>query len=214
MLGETGAVSAQASSPVGREHGLYEQAQSALRKRETINDAFGPLKKLLKKEPHHQAALFLLGTAYAYIGSHGDAVHAFKELTQLAPSCTRAFIGLGFAHMNLQDYASAKESCDHATTLNPDDRQGWLCAANVADLNGDLEEAIGDLQKALSLRTDKKTFFLLARAYERLGEMVAAEDVKVEAEEFSRLTDERANTDVEGLVDFFLDEEVPPHLRP
>jgi tetratricopeptide (TPR) repeat protein len=201
-------------------------------------DAFAPLKRLLRKEPHHQHALFLLGTAHSYAGNHAEAARQFARyvesvvppqlspqtdpfsaprihrLTQLAPTFTRAFVGLGFAHLNLEDYTMAQESCDHATSLNPDDRQAWLCAANVADLNDDLDEAVAFLHKALALRPDKKTYFLLADAYRRLGDSEASEDGKVEAEESQRDVEEQVNGNVEGLVDFLLDQEVPPHLRP
>jgi tetratricopeptide (TPR) repeat protein len=84
-----------------------------------------------------------------------DAVAAFEELVEVAPTDWEAWCGLGECHYALGDLSAAEHGFDRCLELNPDSVEAGEGAALIwAERDGDYPRSLRVLEELLEITTD------------------------------------------------------------
>ncbi len=114
-------------------------------------------------EPDSADAWFKLGLAYGQLGSHREAIEAFREALRLKPDDAYVWNNLGVTYGNMGRHREAIESYREALRLKPDDADAWY---NLGLAYGNMDrhrEEIEAYREALRLKPD------FAEAWYNLG---------------------------------------------
>jgi predicted Zn-dependent protease len=95
--------------------------------------------------------------------------------------------GLGACYTYKQEYSRAIEWLRQAVVLAPDSAAGQFALGNALFQNGQFEAAIPELNASLQLEPRmKQAYFLLGRAYSKLGRMDEAKAALKRLDELNR----------------------------
>lgn len=90
--------------------------------------------------------LFLDGVKYLRTGRSHEAIIVFSEATMLDPHRPDGFVNLGFAHLDQQEYLSARQAFEKALELNRNQTNAYWGLALALEAVGDLEGAVGNMR--------------------------------------------------------------------
>jgi len=149
---------------------------------EKYEAALAYLYKAVEVNPADSAALRALGMAQARLGSYGLAESYYRKAADAAdasPDAARAYTDLAFLLLLGNDPGKAEEALRcalRAAKLDPSSPDAHYLAGKALFKLARIREAVPELQEAEKLRPDdSKPHFLLAQAYDRLGETQKAE---------------------------------------
>ena len=144
---------------------------------EKYEAALAYLYRAVQLNPADAAALRALGMAQARLGSYGLAESYYRKAVEAAgttPDAAAAHIDLAYLLLLGHDPAKAEEAlrcAQRATQLNPSSPDARYLAGKALFKLGRIPQAVAELREAEKLRPDdSKPHFLLAQAYDRLGE--------------------------------------------
>jgi tetratricopeptide (TPR) repeat protein len=124
-----------------------------------------------------------------------EAIIYYSQAGQMGHLSYEAAYGLGVCYTYKQDYAQSAEWLRKAVALAPDSAPGHFALGNALFQNGQLETAIPELQTALRFEPQmKQAYFLLGRAYTKLGRKEQAAAAFKKLDELSGPTTANQNT--------------------
>jgi tetratricopeptide (TPR) repeat protein len=84
-----------------------------------IAEAEGPLKQLLRRDPHNAAARRSLGMVYRRTGRYAQAIEAHRQSLRLRPGCAATYLHLGYALWDNGQLDDAVAAWHEAVRLEP-----------------------------------------------------------------------------------------------
>ncbi|WP_019501406.1 tetratricopeptide repeat protein [Pseudanabaena sp. PCC 6802] len=110
--------------------------------------------KALADRPETAEWHYRLGTIYAEMQQHVDAIAYYNQALQLDPNYAEAYFSLGNIDLNQGNYEQAIANYQTAIQLNPIFSKAYINLAYVQERQEKIEEAILNLQKALEIQPD------------------------------------------------------------
>jgi len=105
--------------------------------------------------PADAARLMVLrGRAYLELGQYDKADQSFNEALQLDPRVEGVLVARAMAHLRRFRLEPAKELLDEATMKTPQAAEAWFLKGRVAYEEGQLEEGVANLTRALEADPD------------------------------------------------------------
>jgi tetratricopeptide (TPR) repeat protein len=131
----------------------------------------------------------LLGLCYDYLGRLGEAIVNFSQSVRLNHAQTKPSpwpnLDMAICQIELNDLAGAEKNLRQAIAYDPRLAQAQYNLGRILDKEGKYQEAVETLKAAAALDQQyPEPHFLLARIYQRLGELELA---KTESEHFLQL---------------------------
>jgi tetratricopeptide (TPR) repeat protein len=106
----------------------------------------------------HPLLRFQLGLAYLGLQNKEAAVRALQKAVTQEPRFARAWLRMGEAAYELEEFETAADAFDRGYELNPVARPEFLYYSCIASLmGGQSERALADLERLLSLHRDVAT---------------------------------------------------------
>jgi tetratricopeptide (TPR) repeat protein len=125
--------------------------------------------------PDNVATRMVLAEIYVRRGEFAEAAAAFRQILDLSPDVTEAWIGLAYSSLRSRDLAQAEAAYVEAIQRRPDDpdvRHGYGAALLA---QGKPREAVSQLEQAARLAPDEgEIAYSLARALEQAGDLTEA----------------------------------------
>ena len=116
-------------------------------------------------EPHHHYA-----EALWHRGAKTEALAQMLEAMRLAGEDPQLTVRAGEMSLDLGRVDEAGKLADEAIGLNPRFNAAWSLRGQVAELHGQMDEALADLNRALQYQhDDKRALFLVAELYRQQG---------------------------------------------
>src|SRR5262249_4887914 len=97
---------------------------------------------------------FLRGTALNALGRATEARVVLRTAVTLNPSLAPAWLNLGNAHADLDDFATAETHCRHALSLDPASIEGLVSLGFILTARGEPKQAITVLEEAIRIEPD------------------------------------------------------------
>lgn len=94
------------------------------------------------------------GHAYLQLNQISEALNEYDMAAQIDPSRVDAVIGRANALLRRNDLAGAKQAVEKAMTMQPDNAGNWYVNGTLKHVQGDLENAVKDYDKAITLLPD------------------------------------------------------------
>ena len=110
--------------------------------------------EVLRADPTHYDAMYLLGFAQLQAGYLDDAERTLLSAMGLRPKCPDPALARGIALQRLGRHGDALPCYDAALALKPDHHEGWHNRAVALIMLQRYDEACADLDKALALKPD------------------------------------------------------------
>lgn len=121
---------------------------------EEYNLALQDLEELVRSDPSNGEALCDLGGVHLLMGNYGEAGDCFDRAVDVDKKCSCAWFGKGMASFFLKELNKSREYLSVALKLEPKHVPALLARAEVLFREGKNNEALRDVQKALSLDDD------------------------------------------------------------
>ncbi|HEX2906262.1 MAG TPA: tetratricopeptide repeat protein, partial [Phototrophicaceae bacterium] len=158
----------------------YKEAIRHLRKNE-YEKAVKVMDRILKDEPDDPNHYRFRAEVLRVWGKLERAARDYRKMTELAPDSAVAFNGLSEVYVQMGDYTKALEAACTANELAPNDWVTYYNLGMIEDRLNQPEAVVTHLQRALALKAKEKRHrvlihFYLARAYNRLGNLEAAQE--------------------------------------
>ncbi len=114
-------------------------------------EAISSYDKALEIKPDNDAAWYNRGLALANLGRYEEAIASYDKALEIKPDKDEAWTNYGFALHQLGKFEEAYLCYDRALAINPDSDSAWYNRACCFALQNQIESAIEDLAKAISL---------------------------------------------------------------
>ncbi len=122
--------------------------------------------KLDNKKEQDLSALFEIAVQTSELGKHEEALKYWKQLVQLNPDYTKAYIGLGITYFELGMYENAVSAMKTAFAIEPDSRDIMTLLSKFEFCVGNCEAVIPILEKLIEIEPSYPTALgLLSAAY-------------------------------------------------
>ncbi|MCF8060998.1 MAG: tetratricopeptide repeat protein [Deltaproteobacteria bacterium] len=154
---------------VDRAAGHQKAAEAYLEAGETAK-AVIELENVVQLEPRNEAAYQRLGEAYLELGRFGPAFQAFRRVTLLESQNLEAQLKVGQLYLLAGKLEDARAKAQLVLAHSGEHAGALTLLADVHRMEGDIDSAIGILNKAASLAPEKTLNHLhLARLHLRKG---------------------------------------------
>ncbi len=138
-------------------------------------------------------------------GDFEGAVAAFKQVSELNPESTQAYVSIGSAYMRMDRLTEAANAFRRALALDPDDAVARVGMAQVHKLWGQPDQALEELERALELDPENAdAHYTRAIIYQELGEL----ELELEALVATAGIDPRNSVALSRLADIYLANEM------
>jgi predicted O-linked N-acetylglucosamine transferase (SPINDLY family) len=107
---------------------------------------------VLRANPKHAQALYLLGFIHSQRGQHDEAERLIGQSLQINPRSPDAWYNRGCALQQLERYADAASCFDRAVSLKPDYDEAWTNRGVALLAQRRHADALGSFNKALALK--------------------------------------------------------------
>ena len=127
----------------------------------------------------------------AYEQQHGNlqsAIERYQVALRMTPNLelqATAYSNLGSAYRELHDQSRARENYQAAVQRMPANALGWVGLGLVEQDSGNLERAIDDYSRAMTLQPTDVGYVLLTQALEKAGRMNEAKETLSKAQALS-----------------------------
>lgn len=115
------------------------------------------------------AALISQGFDLISEGRNQEAVAAFKQALKRQPDSYEAYYGLGWAYINLRQFAESLEASQEAVRLKPDYAEAHHHLGMAYERLGRAQEAIPAFKEAIRLKPNAHSYEGLGWSYSRLS---------------------------------------------
>lgn len=151
-----------------RVHQLLGEAALAT---ENSSDAETEFQRALKANPRSIDAATELAELKRSQSKFDEAIDYYTQAAQIGPMNYGIAYGLGACYTYKQDYAQAVQWLRKAVAYDADSPAGRFALGNALFQNGEYELAVPELKASLKLEQQfKQAYFLLGRAYSKLGQ--------------------------------------------
>jgi predicted TPR repeat methyltransferase len=117
-----------------------------------FNEAEGIYRKVIKNNPNHLDANYLLGTLYVQCNNFGDAERYLTRAEAINPASPMVKVNLANLYRVQKKYDKAVEGFTRAIALKPDLPQAYFGLGSVLEETGEDEQRVSDCYfRALSL---------------------------------------------------------------
>ncbi len=155
------------------------------------------LEKLVAAYPNDERAHFTVGGYYFGQQDFNQAIHHYKQATEIAPDYSTAFNILGYAYRQNEAYSDAENAFKKYIELIPNDPNPYDSYAELLLKMGRFDEAITQYNKALAIQSNfVNSHFGIAAALTYKGKPSEAQA------ELQKMTD-KARTDGERRTALF-----------
>lgn len=138
----------------------------------------GPSEAISARRPASPAAQDAMSKAESLLEKRDPrgSIPEFKKVLKLEPEYGPAYLLLGAAYMQTQDYPEAESAFEKETKLEPGNASGFLGLGASLNQRGDFGSAIKPLQRSLELVPNQaEAHYELGRSYWGLGKWQEAE---------------------------------------
>jgi len=150
-------------------------------------EAEDQFKKALEQNPHSAEVLLSLAELKRSQSKFDEAISYYTQAGQNGVLSYDIAYGLGACYTYKQDYPEAVQWLRKAAALAPDLAAGRFALANALYQLGQFEAAIAELQASLRLEPRmRQAYFLLGRAYAKLGRQEEAKAAVRKLDELNR----------------------------
>jgi predicted TPR repeat methyltransferase len=151
--------------------------------------------RLIKRNPRHVDAKYMLGTLLAETGVLELGLMHLKSAAALKPDSPQILTNLGHVYLKLGKLEQARECYNKSLALNPHVSEIMLNLGLISQQQGKLEEAIAYYERCRDLNPDLAiTYSMLGKAHRDLKNSDAA------AENFIKYLEHRPDS-VDALMD-------------
>ena len=134
-------------------------------------------------------------------GNFEGAVAAFKQVSELNPESTQAYVSIGSAYLRMDRLTEAANAFRKALALDPDDAVARVGMAQVHKLWGQPDQALEELTRALERDPENAdAHYTRAIIYQELGEL----ELELEALVATAAIDPRNSVALSRLADVYL----------
>jgi tetratricopeptide (TPR) repeat protein len=112
----------------------------------------------IKIDPHYAAAHFELARAYMKSGSPMGAYAELRRTVDLDPKNVEARLELGQIYLAGHAYSKSLEQANAILAMDPKNADAWGLKSGIAMANNDREEALKDIQQALTYAPNRAGF--------------------------------------------------------
>ena len=123
---------------------------------------------MVASAPDSAHAHAYLGTTYALLGRHEDAVRELERALAIYPDHVEALYNAGTLYMQDGRAAEALDLLRRATTLDPGHFGAWINRAMLHSEEGDFPAALAGADRAIALRPDVPNGYVM-RGFALLG---------------------------------------------
>jgi tetratricopeptide (TPR) repeat protein len=165
-------------------HQLLGEAAMAAGNKSEAEEEF---QKALKANPHSIEVSTELAELKRSQSKFDEAIIYYTQAEQIGPLNYEIAYGLGACYTYKQEYPRAIEWLRKAAALASDSAAGRFALGNALFQNGETEAAIPELNASLQLEPRmKQAYFLLGRAYSKLGRLDEAKAAVKKLDELNR----------------------------
>lgn len=158
---------------------LWSIAQTSLQDRKYLR-AEKALLTILRVDERNASAYNRLGILYAKQQQFKEAIECFEIAQSLEPSAS-SLHNVGLIYFETQNYDKAALAFEQALAMDSDHAARHIAYAKVQEKLGNSKRMIEALERAMELDPIPQTMTILADAYEKIGEMEAATDLRERA---------------------------------
>lgn len=151
---------------------LWSIAQTSLQDRKYLR-AEKALLTILRVDERNASAYNRLGILYAKQQQYKEAIECFEIAQSLEPSAS-SLHNVGLIYFETEKYDKAALAFEQALAMDSDHAARHIAYAKVQEKLGNDRRMIESLEKAVELDPIPQTLNLLADAYERIGEVEVA----------------------------------------
>lgn len=127
--------------------------------------------------------LVLRGEAQLGLRNVTQAVAAFKQAISIEPDTKRAQLGLARIELDNNNHDSAAERVEIVIAKNRNDAEAWLIKGEVANRQGNVEEALAGYRQSINLSPKMMPTFISMEAHSGLARLLIRQNKFDEAEQ-------------------------------
>lgn len=158
---------------------LWSIAQTSLQDRKYLR-AEKALLTILRVDERNASAYNRLGILYAKQQQFKEAIECFEIAQSLEPSAS-SLHNVGLIYFETQNYDKAALAFEQALAIDSDHPARHIAYAKVQEKIGNDKKMIEALERAVELDPIPQTLTILADAYDRIGEVQLALDLRERA---------------------------------
>lgn len=158
---------------------LWKIAQESLLDKKYLR-AEKALLTILRVDERNASAYNRLGILYAKQQQYKDAIECFEIAQSLEPSAS-SLHNVGLIYYETQDYLKAALAFEQALALDSDLSARHIAYAKVQEKLGNNKKMIEALERAVELDPIPQTLTILADAYDRVGDIDLALNLREKA---------------------------------
>ncbi len=155
---------------------LWDIAHQGMRENRFLR-AEKALLTILKLDETNAAAYNRLGILYAKQKEYKDAIDCFEIASSIDPSPS-SLHNLGLIYYETENYNKAGAAFEHALKLEDSLAARHIAYAKVQEKLGNTKLMISELVKATELEPTQESYGLLAKAYEGVGRLSKADEIR------------------------------------
>lgn len=155
---------------------LWSIAQTSLQDRKYLR-AEKALLTILRVDERNASAYNRLGILYAKQQQYKEAIECFEIAQSLEPSAS-SLHNVGLIYLETQSYDKAALAFEQALAMDSDLAARHIAYAKVQEKLGNDRKMIDSLERAIQIDPIPQTLSILADAYERVGELGLAQELR------------------------------------
>lgn len=159
---------------------LWEVAQESLREKKYLR-AEKALLTILRVDERNATAYNRLGILYAKQQAFKDAIECFEIAQSLEPSAS-SLHNVGLIYYETEQYDKAALAFEQALEIDSDLSSRHIAYAKVQEKMGHNKKMITALEQAVELDPIPQTLNILADAYDRVGQVELAAELREKAQ--------------------------------
>lgn len=159
---------------------LWEVAQESLREKKYLR-AEKALLTILRVDERNATAYNRLGILYAKQQAFKDAIECFEIAQSLEPSAS-SLHNVGLIYYETEQYDKAALAFEQALEIDSDLSSRHIAYAKVQEKMGHSKKMITALEQAVELDPIPQTLNILADAYDRVGQVELAAELREKAQ--------------------------------
>lgn len=155
---------------------LWSIAQTSLQDRKYLR-AEKALLTILRVDERNASAYNRLGILYAKQQQFKEAIECFEIAQSLEPSAS-SLHNVGLIYLETQNYDKAALAFEQALAMDSDLAARHIAYAKVQEKLGNDRKMIDSLERAIQIDPIPQTLSILADAYDRIGELGLAQELR------------------------------------
>lgn len=150
----------------------HDNLALALEKQGRVQEAIPEFMKAESLHTYLISQVFRLGVYLQHYGHPQDAIRMYEKVARKAEDAHLRSVALsqiGIIDADLKDYDQCRANYERALQADPKNVDALVGIALLAERNGNLEEAIAELNRSANIQASDLTFLLLEDVLDRAG---------------------------------------------